>query len=184
MMGAPKKITITLLFGLIAAGCMILIILGTYWAGPQAFLGNIGFVGYPLLILLAAAAAALEKRANGGVIDFRAALKAAFAVLVSGLAAKCLFTWLLLHVIDQRFHQKLLPLVLENLVTRSRRFGIPEDEIQRSLEAERGQDTFSFGRMVTGTGFSIILHFIIAALIAATVRTKTSSSKTQAVKSI
>jgi hypothetical protein len=183
-MAEPKKITITLLFGLIAALSMILIILGTYWAGPQAFLGNTGYLDYPLIILLAAAAAALEKRANGGVIGFRPALKAAFAVLVSGLAAKCLFTWLLLHVIDQPFHQKLLPLVLENMVKRSRRFGIPEDEIQRSVEAERGQDTFSFGRMVTGTGFSIILHFIIAALIAATVRTRALPSKKQGVKSI
>jgi hypothetical protein len=183
-MEEPKKITITLLFGLIAAGGMILLILCTYWAGPQAFLGNIGFLGYPMIILLAAVAAVLEKRANGGVIEFRPALKAAFAVMVSGLVAKCLFTWLLLHVIDQPFHQKLLPLVLENLVTRSRRFGIPEDEIQRSLEAERGQDTFSLGRIVTGTGFSIILHFIIAALIAATVRTRTLPLKKQEVKSI
>jgi hypothetical protein len=176
MIGAPKKITITLLFGLIAAGCMILIILGTYWAGAQAFLGNTGYLGYPLVILLAAVAAALEKRANGGVIDFRPALKAAFAVLVSGLVAKGLFTWLLLHLIDQPFHQKLLPLVLENMVKTSRRFGIPEDEIQRSVDAERGQDTFSFGRMVTGTAFSIILNFLIALLIAATVRTKIAPS--------
>ena len=79
-MGASKKITITLLFGLIAALSMILIILGTYWAGPQAFLGNTGYLGYPLVILLAATAAALEKRANGGVIDFRPALKTAFKI--------------------------------------------------------------------------------------------------------
>jgi hypothetical protein len=171
-MAVPKKITITLLFGLIAAGCMILLILGTYWAGLQAFLGPTGNLGYALIILLAATAAVLEKRANGGAIDFRPALKAAFAVLVSGLVAKCLFTWLLLHVIDRPFHQKLLPLVLENMVKTSRRFGIPEDEIQRSVDAERGQDTFSFGRMVTGTGFSIIVFFLIALLIAATVRTK------------
>ena len=129
-----------------------------------------------MLILLAAAAAALEKRANGGVIDFRPALqRSAFAVYwCSGLVAvHChLFTWLLLNVIDPPFKQRLLPVMVTNTESAYRRFGIPEDEIQRSVEAERGQDTFSFGRMVTGTAFSIILNFLIALLIAATVRTK------------
>ena len=48
MIGAPKKITITLLFGLIGCllRCMILFInLGTYWAGPQVFLGWTAYLG-------------------------------------------------------------------------------------------------------------------------------------------
>jgi Protein of unknown function (DUF4199) len=184
MMGAPKKITITLLFGLIAAGCMTLCIFGTYWAGPQAFLGQAMYLTHAVVIVLAAVAAILEKRALGGVIGFRPALKTAFAVLVAALVAKLFFTWLLMNVIDRPFHQRVLPLVIENMVKTYHRFGTPEEEIQRAVDAEKGQDQFSLGRMITGTGFLIILHFIIAALIAATVRTKTPSSKKQGVKSI
>src|SRR5580692_3577249 len=111
MMGAPKKITITLLFGLIAAGCMILFTLGMYWAGPQVFLGQTAYLFHIMLILLAAVAAVLEKRAHGGMLDFRPALKACFAVMVMGLAIQYLFTWLLLNVFDPAFRKALLPVV-------------------------------------------------------------------------
>ena len=172
MMGAPKKITITLLFGLIAAGCMILFTLGMYWSGPQVFLGQTAYLFHIVLILLAAVTAVLEKRAHGGVLDFRAALKACFAVMVMGLAVQYLFTWLLLNVFDPAFRKALLPVVHDNMVKAYRRFGASDNDIQQAVDAEKGQDPFTFGRMFTGLGFNIIIYFLIALLIAATVRTK------------
>lgn len=172
MTGAPKRITITLLFGLIAAGCMILFTLGMYWAGPQVFLGPTAYLFHIVLILLAAVAAILEKRARGGVLDFRAALKACFAVMVLGLAVQYLFTWLLLNVFDPAFRRALLPVVHDNMVKAYRRFGASENDIQQAVDAEKGQDPFSLGRMITGLGFNIVIYFLIALLISATVRTK------------
>jgi hypothetical protein len=172
MTGALKRITITLLFGLIAAGCMILFTLGMFWAGPQVFLGPTAYLFHIVLILLAAVAAMLEKRAQGGVLDFRAALKACFAVMVLGLAVQYLFTWLLLNVFDPAFRRALLPVVHDNMVKAYRRFGASEDDIQQAVDAEKGQDPFSLGRMITGLGFNIVIYFLIALLISATVRTK------------
>jgi hypothetical protein len=40
------------------------------------------------------------------------------------------------------------------------------------VDAEKGQDPFTLGRMMTGLGFNIVIYFLIALLIAATVRTK------------
>jgi hypothetical protein len=174
MIGTPKKITITLLFGLIAAGCMILFTLGTYWAGPETFLGQTAYLFHIVLILLGATAVVLEKRANGGAIDFRPALKACFAVMVLGLTVQYLFTWLLLNVFDPAFRRALLPVVHDNMIKAYHRFGASEEDIQRALDAEKGQDPFTFGRMFTGLGFNIIIYFLIALLIAATVRTKSA----------
>ncbi len=49
-MAEPKKMSIALRYGLIAAACLVLLTLGTYWAGPEAFVGPVAFLGYPLLI--------------------------------------------------------------------------------------------------------------------------------------
>ena len=171
-MGEPKKITVTLLFGLIAAACMILFTCGMYWAGPHVFLGQTAYLFHILLILLAVVAAVLEKRATGGSIDFRAALKVCFAVMVMGLAVQYLFTWMLLNVFDPAFKKTLLPVVQDNMVKAYHRFGASENDIQQAVDAEKGQDPFTFGRMFTGLGFNIIIYFLIALLIAATVRTK------------
>jgi ABC-type antimicrobial peptide transport system permease subunit len=172
MMATPKKITITLLFGLIAAGCMILFTLGMYWAGPQVFLGQTAYLFHIGRICLAAVAPVLEKRAHGGAIDFRPALKTCFGVMVIGLAVQYLFTWLLLNVFDPAFRKALLPVVHDNMVKAYRRFGASENDIHAAVDAEKGQDPFTFGRMFTGLGFNIIIYFLIALLIAATVRTK------------
>ena len=51
-----KKISILLLFGLIASGVMILVIIGTWLSGPEAFLGWPVWLGKSLVILLAAMA--------------------------------------------------------------------------------------------------------------------------------
>jgi len=93
--------------------------------------------------------------------------------MVMGLAIQYLFTWLLLNVFDPAFRKALLPVVHDNMVKAYRRFGATENDIQQAVDAEKGQDPFTFGRMITGLGFNIIIYFLIALLIAATVRTKT-----------
>jgi hypothetical protein len=56
-----------------------------------------------MLIGLAAAATLAQKKASGGYLDFRAALKTAFTVFVIALAAQTIFICLLLNVFDTNF---------------------------------------------------------------------------------
>src|SRR5579872_6902275 len=109
-----KKISIPVLFGLIAAGIMIVVVVGTWLAGPEAFVGWPVWLGKSLVILLAAMAAAAQKRAMGGILDFRSALRAAFEVMVMGIVAANGFVWLIVNVIDPHFYQRLLPVILKN----------------------------------------------------------------------
>src|SRR5258708_33527275 len=100
---AAQKSSRGFVFGLVAAGYMILFIMATYLAGPKAFVGGIAFLGYIIIIALGAAAALVQKRANNGWLPFQDAVKVCFTVFVLGLAARTLFPWLLVNVIDPHF---------------------------------------------------------------------------------
>lgn len=177
---SAKKISIPLLFGLIAAGVMILVVLGAWLNGPRAFIGWPIWMGKSLVILLAAIAAATEKRAHGGFLDFRSALRVALAVMALGIIADNLTVWLVVNVIDPSFYQQLLPAILKNAEESYRRFGAPEDDIRRQLEYMRANNQFSLGSEIFGMGRDLLLFCLIAILIAVTVRSK--KGPTQRVK--
>jgi hypothetical protein len=167
-----KKISILLLFGLIASGVMILVIIGTWLSGPEAFLGWPVWLGKSLVILLAAMATVAEKRVRGGALDFRSALRVAFGVMVMGIVAANLFVWLIVNVIDPHFYQRLLPLMVDSAEQWYRRLGAPQDQIRAQLDYIRTHNQFSLGSVVIGMGRDLLLFGIIAILIAVTVKSK------------
>jgi Protein of unknown function (DUF4199) len=169
---AVKKISIALLFGLIAAGSMILFIMATYLAGPKAFAGGIAFLGYVIIIALGAAAALVQKRANGGWLPFQDAVKVCFTVFVLGLAARTLFPWLLVNVIDPHFRQLVKPEMIANAERSYRSLGVPEDTIRQQIEAVKNEDPFPLGSMLLLLAITYIIYFFIALLIAAIVKRK------------
>jgi hypothetical protein len=173
---AAKKISILLLFGLIASGVMILTILAAWQAGPGAYIGWPVWMGKSAVILTAAIAAAAEKRARAGVLDFRSALRVAFGVMAMGIIAENLFVWLIPNVIDPHFYQRLLPLLLESAEQWYRKFGASEAQIREELEYIRTHNQFSLGSVVIGMGRDLLLFGLIAILIAVTVRSKKGPS--------
>ena len=124
---AARKISILLLFGLIASGVMTLVIFGAWQAGPAAYVGWPLWLGRSLVILLAAIAAAIEKRARNGILSFQAALRIAFGVMVMAIVVQTLFYWLIPNVIDPHFYQRLVPVLLEKTQNDYRAIGVPED---------------------------------------------------------
>lgn len=169
---ASKKISIAFLFGLIAATAMVLFILATYWAGPKVFVGNVAFFSYAIVIALGAAAALVQKRANGGWLPFQDAVKTCFTVFVLGLAARTLFPWLLVNVIDPHFKLLVKPEIIAGAERSYRALGVSEDTIQQQLEMIRSEEPFPLGNMLLGLAFAYIAHFFIALLIAAIVKRK------------
>ncbi len=169
---ASKKISIAFLFGLIAAAAMVLFILATYWAGPKVFVGNIAFFSYIIVIALGAAAALVQKKANGGWLNFQDAVKICFTVFVLGLAARTLFPWLLVNVIDPHFKLLVKPEIIAGAERSYRALGVPEDTIQQQLQMIRSEEPFPLGNMLLGLAFAYIAHFFIALLIAAIVKRK------------
>jgi hypothetical protein len=167
-----KKISILRLFGLIAAGVMVLVVIGTWLAGPEAFDGWPVWLGKSLVILLAAIAAAAEKRARGGTLDFRSALRVAFGVMVMGIVAANFFAWLIVNVIDPHFYQRLLPVILRKAEQSYRSLGAPEDQIREELEYLHTHSPFSLGSVIIGMGRDLLIFGILAVLIAVTIKSK------------
>jgi hypothetical protein len=169
----PKKnISIPLLFGLIAALCLILFVCGTWLAGPEVFAGWTIWLGRCIVVLLAAVAAAMEKRARGGILDFRSALKVAYGVLVLAIVAQSLMLWLIPNLIDPHFYQRLVPVMIANAETLYAKMGATPDQVRAAVEDIRANNQFSLGRVLSGTGYLLVLFFIIAAIIAVTVKSK------------
>lgn len=163
-----KKNSILLIFGSIAAVCLIIFEIATWRSGPEAFIGWTIWLGRSLVLLLAAIAAIVEKRAQGGAIGFRAALKVTYGVLVMGLIAENLFVWLIPSILDPAFNQRLVPL----LVARATHVYTGE-QLRQVLDDIRTNNQFSLSRVLSGTAIELVPYFIIAALIAASVKTPT-----------
>lgn len=167
-----KKRSFGLVYGSIAGLGMILLITGMYLGGVKVFMGSANYLGYVILIGLATAAALAEKKANGGFLEFQSALKTCFTVFVIGLAAQTIFTELLLNYIDPGFKKAYTQAVLEKTEEVLRKFGLPEDKLDRTMAEQRGRDQFSFSSMIQGFSMWCIVHFIFALIIAAIVKKK------------
>ncbi len=171
-MAQKKPIPVILLFGGIAALSMILFTTWTYKAGTQMFISNIVFLMYLIPVVLAIVGVLVEKKRQQGYIEFRAALRICFGVIVLGLAIQVLFTWVLLHLIDPSFGRTLPPAVLAQTEAAYRRFGMPEDEISKNIADLRGTDPFSFSATAIGLARNCILGFLIALVPAALIHRK------------
>jgi hypothetical protein len=96
---------------------------------------------------------------------------------VLALTVQTLFAWLLLNLIDPHFKQLLLEAIPLRMTEAYRQLGVSEQQLNQALADQKGTDPFTFGRMFQGMGYNYILHFLIAALIAAIVRRKGPSPK-------
>ncbi len=171
-MGNKRTIPVVLLYGGIAALAMILFTIGTYRGGVQTFISNIVYLMYLIPVGFGIAAALVEKSRRQGFIDFRAALKACFGVMVLSLAIQAIFTWILVHVIDPGFDAALRPAVLAQTEAAYRRFGMPEDEIGKNIAALKDTDPFAPSGTAIGLARNYIVGFLIAVLVSAVVRHK------------
>jgi hypothetical protein len=176
-MAVLKKIPVTLLYGAVAALGMILVTIATYTGGIQTFIGSTAYLMYLVPVVLAIVAALAERKGKGEALSFRAALKVCFGVIVLALAVQTLFTWILVHFIDPRFGQALPSAVLAKTEATFRRFGVPEDEISKTIAEEKGKDPFSFGGMLTGLARNYIVGFLIAVLLAALIGQRRSATR-------
>ena len=168
----PQKRNIALVYGLIAGVSLVAFSTILYVGGVKLYLSGFAYLGYAILIGLSAAAALAQKKANGGYLEFAAALKASFTVFVVALAAQTLFSWLLLNVVDTHFRDVLDQAILQKTEDFFRKMGLSEDKLDEAMARERSTNQFSPGRMVLGLAFSYVVHFIIALLIAAIVKKK------------
>jgi hypothetical protein len=169
-MTAPKKMSTMILYGGIASLAMILFTVGTWFGGPRVFM-SVGFFRY-LIPVIFAVVAALVERNRLGYLDFRAALRICFGIIVVAFAVEGIFTWILFHVIDPAFDQTLRPLALANAEWWYRHFGMPEDQIRANIDAAKEIDPFGPGAIAFGLAKTYVFFFLVAVLLAAVLKRK------------
>ena len=167
-----KPISVWLLFAGIAALAALLIIYSAYRGGPNAFLNQVFFLINLIPLVCGVVAAFIQRKRQGGYLEFREALKIIFGTVVIALALQGLFIWLLLHVFDPHFGQTLGPLSLVKAEATYRRFGVPEDEIRKSIAEQTGTDPFDLKSLFLGTAIYYVLEFVVSAGLAAIVKRK------------
>jgi putative flippase GtrA len=171
-MTSQKPISVILLFGGIATLVMLGILFAAYKGGLDTFLNQTFFLINLIPLVCGVAAAFIQKKREGGYLEFREALKIIFGILVIGLALEGLFLWVLLHVIDPHFGQALGPASLVKAEATYRRFGVPEDEIRRSIDEQKGTDPFSVKSLILGTAIYYVMGFVVSAGLAFTIKRK------------
>lgn len=171
-MTSKKTFSVRLLFAGIATLVMIGITFTAYKGGTDTFLNQAFFLINLIPLVCGVIAALIQKKRDGGYLDFRQALKIIFGTLVIALALQVLFIWLLLHVIDPHFGQTLGPASLVKQEATYRRFGVSEDEISKTIAEQKGSDPFSFKSLVLGTAIFYVMGFVVSAGLAAIVKRK------------
>jgi len=161
-----------MIYGLIAGLAMVLLTTILYLSGVNTYLGKFAYLGYLILLAMAIAAPMAEKKADGGYLDFREALKAAFTVFVIALAMQTLFSWILMNYIDPGFRQAVEQAIMDKTEKFLQSMGMSQDKIDDVQAREKGVNQFALSRTMMGLAVSYVVFFLIALIIAAIVKKK------------
>jgi hypothetical protein len=166
------KRTIALVYGLIAGLILIGYSLLLYRSGINIYLGKVAYLGYLILFGTAAAAALAEKKAMGGYLEFREALKACFTVFVVALLLQTIATWVLMNYIDIPFRKATEQEILVRQAEWMRKLGYPRDQIDANIARQQGKNQYALPDMLQGLAISYIGSFLVSLLIAVIVKKK------------
>jgi Protein of unknown function (DUF4199) len=164
-----KKSNPGLTYGLIAGLIYVLITLGQYLGGIQAFMSPVGYGSFVILIVMSVLAGVKQKKLQG-YLEFGEALKIVFTVFVIATLLQTLFSYILFNYIDIAFKEALAQEVMNKTESIMRKFGASDTQIDEALKNMQGKNQFSFGKIMLGYGVTCIICFIISLIIAAIIQ--------------
>lgn len=167
-----KKPNYLLQYGLFAAVASALVYILLYLGGVKAMMNPLTFLTYLVPITFAVLACIKQKKAQEGYLSFSEALKTAFGVAVFAALATTVLSYVLLNFIDPDFKAALQQASLETTEKFMKKFGAPQEQIDKALDEAAKTDSFSLGKIMIGFAFSCIFWFLISMLIAVIVKKK------------
>lgn len=169
-MSTNKNFGIT--YGLIYGVVAILMTVVLYLFGVKAFTSPVAYIGFVIPIVIATLAAKAEKKANGGFLEFGAALKTTFTCLVIGTLLSTAFSYVLFNFIDIPFREALAQETSEATARMMEKFGASQDDIDKAMADAQTTNNFSFSKQALGFAFSCIFWFLVSLIISAIVKRK------------
>jgi hypothetical protein len=159
-------------YGLLSAATGLIAYIGLYLGGVKAMTSPIAFMMNLLPIVFAVLACLAAKKQGGGYLEFGKALQTSFAVFVITGIATSLFSYILFNFIDLEFKQAMQQASIEMTEKMMKKFGAPQDQIDKAMDEAMKKDSFSFGNVMLGFAFSCFLYFLFSLIIAAIVKKK------------
>lgn len=159
-----------LTYGLISGAASVLFTLVLYLGGVKLFVNPIAFLGWAIPIVFAVLAGLAQKKANGGYLDFKQALKVTFTVFVVGSLISTVFSYVLFNIIDVPFREALAQetaMVTEKMM---KGFGASQNDIDKAVEQSLNGNNYTPGKMLLGFAMLCIPWFIVSLIISAIIK--------------
>lgn len=163
---------IGLSYGAIYGGVSILFTLVLYILGASTFVSPVAYLGFVFPFVFAVLGGLQQKKSQGGYLEFSAALKVTFLILVIGSLLQTLFMSLLLNYIDVPFREALNQEAAEMTEKMMRKFGAMESQIEEAKDKMMSQNNYSFGKQSVSFAFGCIFWFLMALIISAIIKKK------------
>ena len=158
------------------AGGVILVFLNviTYIAGAAVLFSWWNSVlQLAVFIAIAVMAGREKKKALGGYINFKDALKPVFTTFIIGTAIITIYQYILYKYIDPQLVDALKQNLLESTAKWMHRFRAPQEEIDKQLD-ELSKTNFNVGFAKSFMDFlkGIIFYFAVSAILSLIIRKK------------
>ena len=159
-------------FGILSAIIGLIAYIALYLVGVKAMTSPLAFAMNLLPIIFAVLACIAVKKQDGGYLSFGKALKTSFGIFVITGLTTSVFAYFLFNFIDLEFKQAMQQASLDMTESMMKKFGAPQDQIEKAMNEAAKKDSFSFGNIMLGFAFSCFLYFLFSLIIAAIVKKK------------
>jgi hypothetical protein len=166
----PKNLGV--LYGLINAGAAILFTVILYLGGAKMFVSPLAYAGMVIPIVVCVLGGLQIRKQQGGYLEYSEALKNTFLILIIGSLIATIFQYILFNYIDVSFREALAQVTAEQAEKLMRRFGAPEDDIDKAVETTLNKNNYTIGKLLMGFVLGCIWWFIVALIVSAIIKRK------------
>jgi len=167
-----KQQNVIVSYGLMGSVISVLSFVLLYFAGASAFVNPLawGLIVIPITMMVLACRA--QKKQQEGFLTFSEALKIAFGVAVIMALVSSVCNYVVFNFIDVPFRERLQQLMMEKSESMMRKFGAPQDQIDKAIQKMANDNQYSLANTLKGFAFVCIFWFIVALIVAAIVKKK------------
>lgn len=133
------------------------------------YIGVCQFVG---IIILGIMVVKKSKSEMGNIISFKEAFIPYFIMILIGLLAYTVVTFLIFNVIDPGAKEVVMEHLMEYTKDMLQKFNTPRSAINDALKEMKKNDSFSLSNQAMGLVFSILFYSVIGLIIAAIFKSK------------
>lgn len=132
----------------------------------------LGIIVLLLVLIFGIISTAKSKHILNGFISFKQAFTAYFITIAIGVLISAAIGILIYGVIDTEAATLLQEKSIENTVGMMERFGAPQSEIDKTIDAMSEENSFSIVNQLKGIAYQLLFYAVIGLIVAAFMKKK------------